>query len=192
MKKRNQINANAPVMLTAKERIADDIEAVAAGDQVSPDIEEFGLLTGDCLFSPEPEGRVVIYDPKFPQPEHKPGDGFVIYLPDNGRDPDITEVVRPGRGGNVPPVAHRFKPGKSGNPSGRPKRAPSKLIQGVLDSGDQKYMKLVIRALITKACDGHIQAILAVLELGKSSASGALAPVDEVGPGSLNHRARKP
>ena len=34
-------------------------------------------------------------------------------------------MANPKRSGGVPPLEHRFKPGQSGNPGGRPKKQPT-------------------------------------------------------------------
>ena len=72
-----------------------------------------------------------------------------------------------------PPIAHRFKPGQSGNPSGRPKKKPLTealerlLIDGIVpDDADgvaslfvgKKWADVVARGLITSAIAGDAPA----------------------------------
>jgi hypothetical protein len=67
-----------------------------------------------------------------------------------------------------PPVATRFKPGESGNPAGRPKRAPSfhtELLEELAEftpgtQGDLiTKQRAVIRTLIQEAIGGNLRAL---------------------------------
>ena len=63
----------------------------------------------------------------------------------------------------MPPVAHRFKPGVSGNPGGLPRSSVSKLLRDVLEAGEQKYTKRIVQSLIERACEGSLPAIKTLL-----------------------------
>jgi hypothetical protein len=148
-----------------------DIESVANGGEVSPEPHDDGraerLLTGESEMkehpetvddAPQPLARLVIYDPKTgipldPQPGEQAKNGLL-----SGEN-----TKKPGRGGNVPPEAHRFKPGRSGNPSGRPRNSTSQLMRDLLEAGDQKYAKQIVKALVEKACQGNLAAIRELL-----------------------------
>jgi hypothetical protein len=79
---------------------------------------------------------------------------------------------RVGRG--KPPLGSRFKPGVSGNPSGRPKRVPT-LRHELLDElglpvaigGDDTKQRAIVRTLVNQAIAGNLRAmsvLVAVLE----------------------------
>ena len=70
---------------------------------------------------------------------------------------------RGGRSGNIPPKEHRFKPGQSGNPSGRPKATIDHLIRKLLTAQNQKFGKQVVEALLKHACAGNQTAIRELL-----------------------------
>ena len=57
-----------------------------------------------------------------------------------------------GRNGNVPPVAGRFKPGQSGNPSGRPSLSLTKMLRDLLEENDGRYAKALVRSWLHAAC----------------------------------------
>jgi hypothetical protein len=58
----------------------------------------------------------------------------------------------PGRNGNVPPEQNRFKPGQSGNPSGRPSLSLTKMLRDLLEANDRRYAKAVVRSWLHAAC----------------------------------------
>lgn len=77
-----------------------------------------------------------------------------------------------------PPVEHQFKPGQSGNPRGRPKRArnlksilseeQSERVRVTDSQGrSRRYSKLqlVIKRLLEKAAKGDVRAISKLVEL---------------------------
>src|SRR4051812_18914927 len=60
------------------------------------------------------------------------GDGDL----DHAEPEDQARNRRAGKNGNPPPEAHRFPPGRSGNPGGRPPgRSLTALLREILDSG---------------------------------------------------------
>lgn len=69
-----------------------------------------------------------------------------------------------GRGGTAPPKEHQFKPGQSGNPSGRPRQMLSKLLSELLAAEDQKYAKVVVKAWLQLACQGNHTALKELLD----------------------------
>ena len=99
---------------------------------------------------------------------------------DNEEEPPV-EIphgpVVPRIGYKVPPAAHRFEKGKSGNPRGRPKGAKSNhqiakkvlmKVHEVIEGGRKvKYtaLELVLIALRSKSCTGNSKAVKDVEKL---------------------------
>lgn len=69
------------------------------------------------------------------------------------------EIKGAGRGGVIPPVEHRFKPGRGGNPSGRPKGALglTKLLKQALKkrNAGELVIQTLVRAIIEQALNGN-------------------------------------
>ncbi|HLK13815.1 MAG TPA: DUF5681 domain-containing protein [Fimbriimonadaceae bacterium] len=83
------------------------------------------------------------------------------------REAELTASLRsnrPGRGGNVPPAAHRFKPGQSGNPRGRPRALLGPLMRELLLADDGRVAKAVVKAWLRQACNGNRTALREILE----------------------------
>lgn len=83
-------------------------------------------------------------------------------MPPN-RDPE-EDQTRAGRGGIEPPPSHRWKPGQSGNPCGRPKgsislmvRFERRLREAVL-SGDRELADAVVEAMVRAVIRDPIKA----------------------------------
>ncbi|MHB8636595.1 MAG: DUF5681 domain-containing protein [Fimbriimonadaceae bacterium] len=72
--------------------------------------------------------------------------------------------AKAGRGGNVPPAEHRFKPGQSGNPSGAPRRSLTTILRHYLDADQQQRSKLFVRAWYKLACQGNRTALKEFLD----------------------------
>jgi len=54
-----------------------------------------------------------------------------------------------GRGGSIPPIEYRWKPGQSGNPGGRPKRdMPAEIAQAVFEKHPKKIAEAMFKALL--------------------------------------------
>ena len=68
-----------------------------------------------------------------------------------------------GKNGNVPPVANRFQPGRSGNPGGRPKQVLAPLMRELLVADDYRIAKTLVRTWLQKACSGNRTALSEVL-----------------------------
>jgi len=69
--------------------------------------------------------------------------------------------------GNTYGIETRFKPGESGNPSGRPRGLAAiarKQLEEVAAGGDQTRGELLVRKLIDLALAGNVQAIRLVLD----------------------------
>jgi hypothetical protein len=82
-----------------------------------------------------------------------------------------------------PPRQHRFKPGQSGNPKGRPKRGPKRLSVPemlskpvVLNGKKHPYYEVYFEVLKKRAIDGNRQAEKFILELIKQ---GGLIKLDQ-------------
>jgi len=85
-------------------------------------------------------------------------------------------AARPGRSGNAPPAVHRFAPGRSGNPGGRPKfaavsRALRRVLAGpasVLDDVEPEpgatAADALANALVLQALRGDVAAARLVLD----------------------------
>ncbi len=76
----------------------------------------------------------------------------------------MPDTYRVGRG--KPPLHTRFKQGVSGNPTGRPKRAPTlrtdlldELARPAAAGGDDTKQRAIVRTLISQAIAGNLRAI---------------------------------
>jgi len=59
-----------------------------------------------------------------------------------------------------PPVAHRFQPGQSGNPAGRPKgRSVTAVLRKVIDANDGALAERLVRTLVDRALKGDFRAM---------------------------------
>jgi hypothetical protein len=96
-----------------------------------------------------------------------------------GPPPSAREGVG-GRGGTVPPPEHRFKPGQSGNPGGRPKGVVTNLIRQLLIADEQVFAKAMVLSMFRNACLGNPVAMRMIVERidGTFGASGELIDVD--------------
>lgn len=120
------------------------------------------------------------------------------------RDDHRPPAIRRGEGYRRPPTASRFRPGQSGNPSGRPKGAPSvqelvareasRLVKMKTPDGIESIPKqeAMVRQLFTQALHGNLQAVRLILycldDLGKSSAE---ASEDAIDPSKIDDEALK-
>lgn len=76
----------------------------------------------------------------------------------------------------IPPEEHKFKPGESGNPNGRPKgvRNLSTILRDMLQEeievnidgvkSRKQFQEVIIRKLLKKANDGDIRAIMEIFD----------------------------
>ena len=69
-----------------------------------------------------------------------------------------------GRSRNVPPEEHRFQPGQSGNPGGRPRVLFAKLLRDLREADDQKLAKAIAMAWLQRACSGNHYALKELLD----------------------------
>lgn len=82
----------------------------------------------------------------------------------------MSKEYRVGRG--KPPPDSRFKPGVSGNPSGRPKRAPTlrtelldELARPAPAGGDDTKLRAIVRTLVNQAIAGNLRAMSVLVAL---------------------------
>ncbi len=68
-----------------------------------------------------------------------------------------------GNGGSIPPVEHRFQPGQSGNPGGRP-AGVSRLVRQLLSHNEAELARQVAKAWIEQACKGRQTALSELLK----------------------------
>ncbi len=95
-----------------------------------------------------------------------------------------------------PPVATRFKPGQSGNPSGRPKRVPSLRAELLDELGEVMHVReggsdvveltkgrAIVKSLVQAAVDGNLRAATALLTFfGKSLGDNEESHGDDIAP----------
>ncbi len=114
----------------------------------------------------------------------------------NRYDDDALPSEGEGVGYGRPPVAHRFRPGASGNPAGRPKGSPT--TQDLIAREAKRLVKLktaegivaipkseaMVKKLFAKALEGDLAATRLILQFtaapaGKGSAdTGGEEPID--------------
>ena len=81
------------------------------------------------------------------------------------------KATNAGKNGNVPPAAHRFQPGRSGNPGGRPKQVLAPLMRELLIADDYRIAKTLVRTWLQKACSGNQTALKEILSRVDGDAS---------------------
>ncbi len=74
-----------------------------------------------------------------------------------------------------PPAASRFKPGQSGNPAGRPKRAPSftlelmeeLAVETTVEGGREKItrQRAIAKSLVNEAINGNVRVLSLLLPM---------------------------
>jgi hypothetical protein len=85
-------------------------------------------------------------------------------MSENAESPQNRGITGVGNGGIVPPLEHRFRPGVSGNPGGRPAiRTLSKACREVLsqpapDNSGLTFAEAIARKLADKALEGDVRA----------------------------------
>jgi hypothetical protein len=101
-------------------------------------------------------------------------------------------LIKPGKGGIVPPIEHRWQPGQSGNPNGRPALIKSAYERALMkpikdeDGKERPYIDLVAENLAATAASSHKNNVSAAQELrrvvepteseeGRSFADSAMA-----------------
>ncbi len=91
-----------------------------------------------------------------------------------------------GRGGTVPPPEHRFKPGQSGNPGGRPKtKLLTQAYRELLEQVDPKERKTLAQKLARKAVQQALKGNLAALkEITDRTEGKSVQPLSHSGLGS--------
>ena len=91
-----------------------------------------------------------------------------------------------GRGGTVPPPEHRFKPGQSGNPGGRPKtKLITQAYRELLEQVDPKERKTLAEILARKAVAQARKGNLAALkEITDRTEGKSVQPLSHSGLGS--------
>lgn len=96
------------------------------------------------------------------------------------------KTAKAGKGGNIPPPEHQFKPGNPGGP-GRPKERPiAAALKVLLEADDKKALKAIAEIAVKKAqagdyrfvrevwdrTDGKVQDELDVTSAGQPVSSG--------------------
>ncbi len=102
------------------------------------------------------------------------------------RTPENRRKTGAGRGGTVPPPEHRFKPGQSGNPGGRPKTMLiTQAYRELLEQLDPKEGKTLAQTLARKAIQQARKGNLAALkEITDRTEGKAVQPLSHSGLGS--------
>ena len=110
----------------------------------------------------------------------KPDSRSRITTPENRRKTGA------GRGGTVPPPEHRFKPGQSGNPGGRPKtKLLTQAYRELLEQVDPKERKTLAEILARKAVQQALKGNLAALkEITDRTEGKSVQPLSHSGLGS--------
>ena len=76
------------------------------------------------------------------------------------REPSASPIT-----GAVPPVEHRFQPGQSGNPRGRPPERPiAAAIRDLLDRDDGEALTAIAAVTVSKARSGDFRFIRELLD----------------------------
>lgn len=108
------------------------------------------------------------------------------------KDPRGPDELPYATGYRKPPKGSQFKKGQSGNPSGRPKRAPAlgdtldKLLGRELpvNTADGPQLvptgELLLQAAIKKGLGGSVQALKAIIELSERHGVGVTPEVREL------------
>jgi uncharacterized protein DUF5681 len=93
-----------------------------------------------------------------------------------------------------PPRAHRFKPGVSGNPSGRPKKTNTVLADlfkelnstaNISETGHQQRstkQRAILRRLVDLGVSGDLRAVKMIVDLASQEILKSGNVTDEVGP----------
>lgn len=64
-----------------------------------------------------------------------------------------------------PPVESRFKPGRSGNPNGRPKgRSVTAILRQVIEANDGELAERLVRVLVDRALAGDFRCLKEILD----------------------------
>ena len=110
----------------------------------------------------------------------KPGSHTRKLTPQNRRRTGVA------RGGTVPPPEHRFKPGQSGNPGGRPKtKLITQAYRELLEQLDPKKRKTLAEILARKAIQQALKGNLAALkEITDRTEGKSVQPLSHSGLGS--------
>ena len=97
----------------------------------------------------------------------------------------MSQDYRVGRG--KPPLGSRFKPGVSGNPSGRPKRAPTlrtelldELARPATAGGDDTRQQAIVRTLVNQAIAGNLRAMSVLVAVLARTQDRKDEPVEEL------------
>ncbi len=100
--------------------------------------------------------------------------------------PENRRKTGAGRGGTVPPPEHRFKPGQSGNPGGRPKtKLITQAYRELLEQLDPKERKTLAQRLARKAVQQALKGNLAALkEITDRTEGKSVQPLSHSGLGS--------
>mgnify|MGYP001548391021 CR=1 FL=1 len=82
----------------------------------------------------------------------------------------------------LPPIAGRWKPGQSGNPSGRPKKKPlTEALQRVLAKLSDDERDVLCQELITKVATGDVAAFKEVADRVEGKVPQGIGQAEELG-----------
>ena len=100
--------------------------------------------------------------------------------------PENRRKTGAGRGGTVPPPEHRFKPGQSGNPGGRPKtKLLTQAYRELLEQVDPKERKTLAEILARKAVQQALKGnLVALKEITDRTEGKSVQPLSHSGLGS--------
>lgn len=80
-----------------------------------------------------------------------------------------------------PPVSGRWKPGQSGNPSGRPKKKPlTEALQRVLAKLNDEELETLCRPYIEKLASGDVAALKEVADRVEGKVPNPIGGTDEL------------
>lgn len=85
--------------------------------------------------------------------------------------------------GTPPPIEGRWKPGQSGNPSGRPKKKPiTAALQRIFDKLSDHDAEVFAKAMFSKAGQGDVGAFKEICDRVEGKVAQPVGGSEELGP----------